>query len=88
MRYEYDPYKLAANVKKHAVWFEEALEFEWESAQIKIDDRNWYLETRFEATGYIKSRIYVMVFCLRATSVRIISLRKANSREVKRYAET
>jgi uncharacterized DUF497 family protein len=88
MRYEYDPQKLAANVKKHAVWFEEAVEFEWETANLTIDDRNFYLETRFEAIGYIRERVYVMIFCLRVNAVRIISLRKANNREVKRYAET
>ncbi len=88
MRYEYDSLKLAANVKKHAVWFEEAVEFEWETAYIKIDNRNFYLETRFEAIGFIRQRVYVMIFCLRANAVRIISLRKANTREAKRYAET
>ncbi|TCP10798.1 ribonuclease toxin BrnT of type II toxin-antitoxin system [Simplicispira metamorpha] len=36
--------------------------------------------------GLIGDRLYVMVFALRETAVRIISLRKANSREVKRYA--
>ena len=88
MRYEYDPQKLAANVKKHAVWFEEAMEFKWESAQLKVDDRNFYSETRFEAIGFIRERVVVMVFCLRTNAVRIISLRRANSRVVKRYAET
>ena len=36
-------------------------------------------------TGLIGARLYVLVFTLRETAVRIISLRKANSREVKRY---
>ena len=35
--------------------------------------------------GLIDARLYVLVFTLRETAVRIISLRKANSREVKRY---
>ncbi len=39
-------------------------------------------------TGYIGHRLHVMVFCLRAETVRVISLRKANPREVKIYAET
>jgi uncharacterized DUF497 family protein len=30
----------------------------------------------------------VMVFCLRADAVRVISLRKANKREEQRYAKT
>jgi hypothetical protein len=65
-----------------------AEEFEWEAVLVKVDDRQQYAETRFEATGYIGERLHVMVFCLRQNAVRIVSLRKANSKEVKRYAET
>ena len=88
MNYNYDARKLAANVEKHGVWFQAAKSFEWENALIRVDDRKQYEETRFEAIGYIDERLHVMLFCLRETAVRIISLRKANSREVKRYAET
>ena len=35
--------------------------------------------------GLIGDRLYVMVFALRETAVRIISLRKANKREIKHY---
>lgn len=87
MNYEHDPKKLAENVAKHCVWFHEAERFEWETAIIEADDRKSYPETRFQATGYIGLRIHVMIFCLRGTAVRIISLRKANSREMKRYAK-
>lgn len=88
MYYEHDPAKLAANVARHRVWFHEAESFEWETAVIELDDRKRYGETRFRAMGYIGLRLYVMVFTLRDTAVRLISLRKANPREVKRYAQT
>lgn len=88
MHYEHDPKKLAENVAKHGVWFHEAEGFEWETAVVRVDDRKRYGETRFEATGYVGLRLYVMIFCLRGAAVRIISLRKANSREMKRYAKT
>jgi uncharacterized DUF497 family protein len=52
-----------------------------------VDDRKRYSEPRFVATGLIEQRLYVMVFCLREVSVRLISLRKANDREVKRYVD-
>lgn len=39
------------------------------------------------AIGYIELRLYYVAFMDRADSRRIISLRKANQREVKRYAE-
>jgi len=86
MRYEFDPAKLAANVPKHGVWFATAEDFEWETVQIEIDDREHYGESRFTATGLIGSRLFVLTFTLRDTAVRIISLRKANFREVRRYA--
>lgn len=71
---------------KHLTWFETAADFEWETAVVVIDDRHPYTETRFRATGLVAQRLYVLMFCLRETKVRIISLRKANQREVKRYA--
>jgi uncharacterized protein len=88
MRYTYDPKKLAANVASHQVWFHEAEGFEWETASIEVDTRKRYAETRFVAKGYIGLRLYVLVYTLRETAVRIISLRKANTREMKRYAKT
>lgn len=87
MKYEHDPKKLAENVAKHGVWFSEAEGFEWDSATIRPDDRRRYAETRFEATGLIGTRLYVLVFCFRETNIRLISLRKANPREVRRYAK-
>jgi uncharacterized protein len=86
MLYENDPKKLSENVAKHGVWFHEAQEFDWASATIEHDDRRQYAETRFEATGLIGHRLHVMVFCFRESKIRIINLRKANPREVKRYA--
>ncbi len=55
---------------------------------INIDSRQAYGEPRLAATGYIEDRLHVMVFTLRVNAIRIISLRRANSREVQRYAET
>lgn len=51
-----------------------------------------YGEARMVELGYIDMRIMALVFVDRPpekpTERRLISLRKANSREVKRYAET
>jgi uncharacterized DUF497 family protein len=56
------------------------------------DERHEYDEACMVALGYIGLRIMAVVFVDRppeqATERRIISLRKANPREVKRYAET
>ena len=79
MNYEHDPAKLAANVRKHGVWFSAADDFE-------VDSRKRYGETRLIAAGLIGVRLFVLTFTLRGNAVRIISLRKANRREVQRYA--
>ena len=87
MRYEHDPQKLAANVANHKVWFHEADDVEWQTALVQVDARKHYDETRFQAAGLIGTRLFLMVFTLRETAVRLISLRRANRREVRRYAD-
>ena len=88
MSCEFDPVKDEINLDKHGVSLVDADDFEWETAVVREDTRKQYAEPRFEAAGYIGERLHVMVFCLRTENVRVISLRKANPREVKRYAET
>ena len=50
---------------------------------IRADLRRSYGEERFQLTGRIDSRIFVVVYTPRANATRIISARKANNREVK-----
>ena len=88
MHYEFDPVKDAMNIDKHGLSLADADGFEWEAAVVREDTRKRYAEPRFEAKGYIGDRLHVMVYCLRADAVRVISLRKANSREVSDYAKT
>jgi len=88
VEYEFDPAKNIANHAKHGIPFEAMEFFDWETAQIENDVRYPYPEPRFKATGYISERLYVVIFCLRGHSRRIISMRKANPREMKRYAST
>lgn len=88
MDYEFDPAKDESNFDKHGLSLADADGFEWETAVVCEDTRKQYTEPRFKATGYICDRLHVLVFCLRSDAVRVISLRKANAREVKRYAET
>ena len=49
-------------------------------------DQRWdYGEERFRALGVIDKKVFVVVFTQRIKAIRIISARRANSREVKRY---
>jgi len=85
MQYEWDEAKRLANLIKHGVDFTEAEEFCWDTALEAVDDRQNYGEERWVALGKIADRLYVMIYTLRGETIRIISLRKANKREVTYY---
>ena len=92
MNVTFDPAKDAVNLAKHGFSLLDAVGFEWETAVVWPDTRRDYGEPRMVALGYICLRIMSVVFVDRPpeqpTERRVISLRKANTREVKRYAET
>jgi uncharacterized DUF497 family protein len=87
MPIEFDAAKNATNIAKHGVDFEMVDAFEWDTAVVVEDTRREYGETRLIALGYIGDRLHVLAFTIRDGNIRPISLRKANSREIRRYAE-
>ena len=88
MNINFDPIKNLSNQQKHGVSLADAAFFEWETAVTWQDDRFNYQEPRMIGLGYIGDRLFCMVFVDRKDNRRIISLRKANLREIKRYAST
>jgi len=66
--------------------FELAAVFELDTAIIQADVRKQYGEPRFNALGFIQDRLYHLTFTARTDAIRVISLRKANKREVNHYA--
>ncbi len=88
MNITFDPAKDEANLAKHDVSLGLAVEFEWDSALTWPDTRKDYGESRAACIGYVGLRLYVLVYVNREGERRIISLRKANRREVERYAQT
>ncbi len=85
MKFVWDDVKAAANYVKHGVAFEEVPDFDWELALETLDLRMDYRESRVIAISTIGSRLHVLVYALRSDSVRVISLRKANEREIRSY---
>jgi len=81
----FDAAKNALNIAARGISFEQALLFEWDSALIVADTRRDYGENRFQAFGLIAERLHVLVFTPRSGKTHIISLRKANKREVEQY---
>ena len=81
----FDPAKDAANTRKHGVSLALAAQLDWDSALIWRDARSSYGEDRWGALALWDERLYFVAFTERANGRRIISLRKANRREVRRY---
>ena len=51
-------------------------------------DRRWdYGEDRYRLLGAVEGRVFVVVFTMRGSAIRIISARKANGREVRQYEQ-
>jgi uncharacterized DUF497 family protein len=87
MHIEFDPVKDASNQTKHGVSLSMANELDWESALVWVDDRFEYNEMRMVALAPETETLYFVAFVDRAQARRIISLRRANRREVKHYVE-
>ncbi len=87
MKISYDPKKNARNVAERSLSFERAVDFEWETASVTEDARENYPERRFVAAGYLDGRLHVLCFITTMDGIRVISFRKANKRETKRYKE-
>nr|WP_087657309.1 BrnT family toxin [Caballeronia terrestris] len=64
-----------------------ARQIDWSADLTYVDSRRDYGEVREVGYGPIESRLYCVVFTQRVLSLRIISLRKANYREVDRYVQ-
>ncbi|MEQ1603216.1 MAG: BrnT family toxin [Methylophilaceae bacterium] len=87
MKVEFDPAKDVRNIAKHGISLALTAEMDWAFAMIWPDTRYEYGEARLVALILFKERVYFVAFVNRANCRRIISLRKANCREVKIYAE-
>lgn len=85
MKIEFDPSKSEKNRIERGLPFGLVEYFEWETAIYIVDNRFNYGEDRIRALGFIGTRIHALVFTPIPGGVRIISLRKANTREVMRY---
>jgi uncharacterized protein len=85
VEFEFDDTKNTANRAKHGVDFAEAYRFNWAGSVTVEDTRRPYGEPRFVTYGEIDGRVHVLVFTVRAEIIRVISLRKANDREIASY---
>jgi uncharacterized DUF497 family protein len=81
----WDESKRLKNLASHGVDFRDLEKINWRRAVVFEDRRRDYGEARFIAMVPLAARIHVIVFVERDGGRRIISARKANSREVDYY---
>jgi uncharacterized DUF497 family protein len=87
MHIVYDPVKSERNRRERGLPFDCAAAFDFQAALYAMDERRDYGETRIVALGRIGDRVHVLCFVETDDGIRVISLRKANPREVNRYAQ-
>lgn len=85
MKLSYDSAKNDSNIQKHGLSLTEARLLEWDTALEWIDGRKNYGEERRIALVLMKQRLYCIVYVELKIGIRVISLRKANIREVEKY---
>jgi len=85
MRIDFDPDKNAKNILERSLSFERAAEFDFLSATFLIDERQDYGEQRQIAIGYLDGRLHFLCFVQIPDGIRVVSFRKANSREARKY---
>ena len=86
MEIEYDDEKRAITLKERGLDFARAREVFAGVTYSEPDTRKIYPEARTITIGYLDTRIIVMVWTQRGENRRMISIRKANEREIKKYS--
>ena len=87
MDFEWDPRKAAANERKHSVSFDEAMTVfaDWDSITIPDPDHS-VGEERFLVIGLsARGRLLVVSHADRGDNTRIISARRADAHERRKY---
>ncbi len=89
MDLEWDAAKAAQNLKKHGVSFEDAELVFYDGGRIETyDGRQDYGEDRWATIGMADCAVLYAIYTVRREdTIRLISARKANANERKRYRE-
>lgn len=89
MDYKWDNIKNKTNIKKHGIDFSDAVQMFDSPLISRIDKRINYDEERWVGIGILKGIIAAIVYTEDELNdvIRIISVRKATSYEIKEYKE-
>lgn len=86
MEFEWDEAKSEACFAERGFDFAYVIRAFFDPNRVVRSDARWaYGEDRYQLLGSIEGRVFFVVYTLRANTIRIISARKANQREVHDY---
>ena len=85
MRITFDPAKNARNIAERGLRFELVAQLDWETAIAVEDVRKDYGERRLRVLAFLGERLHAAVITMRGDAMHVISFRKANEKEVRRY---
>jgi uncharacterized protein len=85
MRFEWDSAKAISNEAKHGVPFAYAARVFLDARRFTEKSPHGSQEVRYVVMGMIEGRLFVVVYTLRTRIIRLISARKGNVREQKKY---
>ncbi|HKR25683.1 MAG TPA: BrnT family toxin [Allosphingosinicella sp.] len=85
MELSYDAEKRARTLERRGLDFEDAVQIFAGITVTVSDDRRDYGEDRWQTFGLLKDRLVTLVWTLRGSARHIISMRKCNDRERKKY---
>lgn len=88
MQFEWDEAKNLENIRKHQIDFTDVPEMFESQMLIELDDRIDYGEDRWIGIGFLRNGVAVVVWAERQHNlIRIISARRANRYERKRFEQ-
>ncbi len=88
MDFEWDTAKAASNLHKHGVAFEYATRVFLDPRRLDSEDpRDDYGEERRITVGWIEGSLFVVAYTERGGATRLISARKATTREHQSYSD-
>lgn len=81
----FDPHKSERNRRERHLGFEQAADFDFATATYENEVRHG--EKRMVAAGYWNRRLHILCFLPKPGGIRVISFRKANDREARKYGK-
>lgn len=88
MKIEWDEAKRAKTLQERGLDLASVAGADWDNALTAEAARMEYGARRFVSLVSIDQQLCVVVWCVSGDALRVISLRKANSRERKRYEQS